>query len=115
MRPLILVAALLAVASPMISGCAHTTASSASVAPAAAAPAPTGKTYSTADTTIGDLLADPAAKAVIDKHIPGFSDNPNIGKASSMTLRQIQPFAHDKITDEVLKAIDADFANLPAK
>jgi hypothetical protein len=117
MRPLIPVAAVLAAVSCVAAGCAQTTASSSPTASSTAAPTavPAGKTYTTAETPIGDLLADPAAKAVLDKDLPGFSSNPNIGKASSMTLRQLQPFAHDKITDQVLSEIDADFAKLPPK
>lgn len=79
------------------------------VAPVAA------KRYTTQETTIGDLLADPAAKAVIDKHIPGLSDNPSISMAAGMTLRAIQPMAADKITVESLDAIDAALAKITAK
>ena len=79
--------------------------------PAMAAAAP----YTTADTTIGTLIEDPAAKAVLDKHMPGMSSNPQIDMAKSMTLKQIQGFAPDMIKDEVLAAIDAELAKLPAK
>ena len=57
---------------------------------------------------------DPATKAVIDKHMPGFSSNPQIDMARSMTLKQIQQFAGDQITDDVLAKIDADLAKIPA-
>ncbi|MFM6832643.1 MAG: hypothetical protein ACKOVA_20245 [Novosphingobium sp.] len=79
--------------------------------PAMAAGAP----YSSAETTIGSLLDDPAAKAVLDKHMPGFAGNPQIEMARSMTLKQIQGFAPDQIKDEVLAKIDVDLAKLPAK
>ncbi len=72
-------------------------------------------TYSTADTDIGTLLDDPGARAIIDKHVPGFSTGPQIDMARSMTLRGIQPFASDTLTDTVLNAIDADLAELSAK
>ena len=86
----------------------------AAPAPAAAA-APTAA-YTTNDTTIGTLLADPAAKAIVDKHIPGLSENPSIAMASGATLRAIQPMAGDKITDQALYAIDAELKALkPAK
>lgn len=80
-------------------------------APAAAAGA---KHYSTADTPIGTLLADPAAKAIVDKRIPGFSANPQISMVSSATLAQIQPMKPDLLTDALLASIDADLAKLPA-
>ena len=80
-----------------------------------AKPAAANVAYSTATTKIGALLAIPAAKAIVDKHVPGFSDNPSIEMAAEMTLRAIQPIAGDKLTDEILAAIDADLKALPAK
>ncbi len=79
--------------------------------PAMAAGAP----YSAADTAIGSLLDDPAAKAILDKHMPGFSGNPQVEMARSMTLKQVQGFAPDQIKDEALAKIDVDLAKLPAK
>src|SRR5579863_8905079 len=64
-----------------------------STATPAAAPAASANHYSTAATPLGQLLADPSAKAVIDAHIPGLSTNPQIGQASNMTLRDIQQMA----------------------
>jgi para-nitrobenzyl esterase len=88
--------------------------------PKAAAPAATAAAahplFTTANTTIGDILDDPAAKAIVEKHLPGFSANDNIDMARPMTMRAIQQFAADKLTDEVLNNIDADLAKLaPAK
>ena len=80
-------------------------------APAAAAKKPI---YSTAETTIGVLLEDPAAKAILDKHIPGMTDNPSISMAAGMTLKALQAMAGDKVTDEMLAAVDADFKALQA-
>lgn len=71
--------------------------------------------YSTSATTIGVLLENPATKAIIDKQIPGLSSNAQIGMASGMTLRAIQPMAGDMITAAMLDAVDADLAKLPAK
>lgn len=77
---------------------------------AAAAPA-----YTVADTDIGTLLDNPAAKAILDKHMPEFSANPQIDMARGMTLKAVQAYAADKITDEALVKIDADLAKLPVK
>jgi para-nitrobenzyl esterase len=79
---------------------------------AADAPAPA---YSSATSSIGDLLDNPEAKAVLDKYMPGFSSNSQLEMARSMTLRQIQGFAPDQIKDEVLVKIDADLTKVPAK
>jgi len=77
--------------------------------------APAKPAYSTAETTIGDLIDNPATKAVLDKHLPGFSDNQQISMARAMTMRQIQSFAADMLPDDKLALIDADLAALPAK
>ena len=71
--------------------------------------------YSTADTKIGSLLADPAAKAVLDKYFPGVSGDKRIGMAKAMTLRAVQKFAPDKFTTEALDAADAELASLPVR
>lgn len=84
-------------------------------APAAPAAAPAAAHYTTADTDIGTLLDDPAAKAVLVKHIPDIANNEQMDMARSFTLRGIQQFAADTLTDEKLAAIDADLAKLPAK
>jgi hypothetical protein len=83
-------------------------AASASAADApAAAPTPA---YSTAATDIGTLLDNPQTRAVLDKHLPSFAGNPQIAMARAMTLRQIQSFASDMLTDEILTKVDADLA-----
>jgi para-nitrobenzyl esterase len=79
------------------------------------APATAAAHYSTASTTIGDILDDPAAKAVVVKILPDVIDNDQIDAARSMTLKDLQQYASDKITDTVLASIDAEFARLPAK
>ncbi|MEW9855196.1 cytochrome P450 [Novosphingobium sp. M1R2S20] len=76
-----------------------------------AAPA-AAKSWSTASSRIGDLLGDNAARAVLEKHFPGMSDNPQIGMAKGMTLRAVQAFAADQFTDAALDAVDADLADL---
>ena len=80
----------------------------------AAAGEPARGKLSTAETDIGTLLDAPATRAILDKHLPGFSANPQVGMARAMTLKGIQPYAPN-ITDEVLAAIDADLAALAAK
>lgn len=87
----------------------------AHAAEAKTAPAPAAAKYSTTDTTIGTLMDDPATKAVLVKHIPAMTDNSQMEMARSMTLRQVQGYASDMLTDDVLAAIDKDLAALPAE
>lgn len=68
--------------------------------------------YSTSDTEFGDILDDPAAKAIVEKHIPGMTTSDQVDMARAMTLKGIQQYAPDEVTDARLAAIDADFAKL---
>lgn len=43
----------------------------------------------TLDTTLGALLDDPQAKAVLDEYLPGVSSNPLVAMAKGMSLRAI--------------------------
>ena len=43
----------------------------------------------TLDTTLGAILDDPQAKAVLDQYLPGVSDNPLAQMAKGMSLRMI--------------------------
>lgn len=81
-------------------------------APAAAA-APV--VFSSASTAIGTLLDDAAARAVLDKNVPGLTANPQIEMARGMTLRDIQSYAAEQLNDAVLKQIDTDLAALVRK
>lgn len=68
--------------------------------------------YSISDTDIGTLLDDPSSRAIIDKHIPGFSARDQIDQARSFTLTFVQGFPQAAITDAMLKDIQADFDKL---
>ena len=76
---------------------------------------PTPAVYSTSETDIGTLLDNPAARAIVDKHIPGFSNGDQIDMARAMTLKSVQQFAPDAISDQALADIDAELAKLPAR
>jgi len=84
----------------------------AASAPAAPASVPAAPAMSTSTTSIGDLLDNPKAKAVLEKHLPEVAKSDQIDMARSMTLKDIQSYAADTITDAKLKAIDADLAAL---
>ena len=95
MRFLILAAAALSLATPALAETA----------------APTK--YSAAETELGVLLDNPATKAIVEKHIPGMTSNDQIDMARGMSLKTMQQYAPDEVTDERLAAIDADLAKLP--
>lgn len=43
----------------------------------------------TLDSTLGSLLDNPKAKAILDKYLPGASTNPMIAMAKGMSLKMI--------------------------
>lgn len=43
----------------------------------------------TLDTTLGELIDNPKAKAVLDRQLPGLSTNPMVAMAKGMTLNMI--------------------------
>lgn len=73
------------------------------------------KHYSSSSTTIGTLLDDPAAKALLDRYIPGISSDYRIRLARGMTLKTVQKYSRDTITDKVLANLDTAFARIPAR
>jgi len=79
----------------------------------AADPAPAAEAapkFSTTTSTIGDLIDNAATKAVLEKHMPALIGNPQMEMARGMTLKQIQGFAGDAMSDELLAKVDADLA-----
>lgn len=88
-------------------------------ASAAATATPAAAAYSSTMTQLGTLLANPATKAVLLKHIPEFVNGlgDNVERASGMTLKEIQDalksYSPDSLSDAKLVAIDADLAMIP--
>lgn len=56
-------------------------------------------TYSE-DTKLGELLADPAAVAILDEVLPGATSNPMLGMAKGFTLKQIAAMPQAGIAPE---------------
>lgn len=79
---------------------------------AQAAPAPAAGAMTTDTTTIGDLLDNAEAKAVLQKHLPTVVNSDQIDMARGMTLKDIQTYAPDDVTDAKLAAINHDLAAL---
>lgn len=74
--------------------------------------APAAAKLSVETTDLGTLLDDAGAKAVLAKHIPDMIANEQISMARGMTLKQLQGFAGDALTDAKLAAIQADLDKL---
>ena len=82
---------------------------------ATASSAVAGDGVRTSTSTVGEILGNPAAKAVVQKHLPGVVGNPQFSMARPLTLKALQRFAKGGISDAALAAIDEDFAGLAAK
>lgn len=80
------------------------------------APAAQAKHYSVAATVVGTLLDDPAANAILKRVIPTVYANDmfqTMGR--SLTLKAIQQYEPDALSDENLAKIQAEFDKLPTK
>ena len=86
----------------------------APAAPAAPAAAPAAAAAPTINSSIKDLLANPATAAVMEKHMAGISQHPALPQFQDMTLAQVAPYSQGAVTPELIAAIDADLKALPA-
>jgi len=82
--------------------------------PMAASPAPAGKP-SVETTTIGDLIANPATKAVLAKDMPQLLAYDGLDQIKGMTLRAVEPYSEGKIDDALLTTVQKDFDAIPGK
>jgi hypothetical protein len=73
----------------------------------APAPAPAAA-LSVESTPIETLVANPAAKAVLDKDLPGLTSHEAYDQFKAMTLTQVAPMSQGAITDAALKTVQGD-------
>ena len=73
----------------------------------AAAPAAAAGPLSVEKTPIGQIIANPAAKAVLEKAIPTIDQY--YDQIKEMTLAQVAPMSQGALDDAKLKAIQAEF------
>jgi len=64
------------------------------------------------DSTMGEILNDEKGKAILEKHMPGVSNDPRTAMGRGMTLKQLAHFIPGQITPAVLQAIDADLKKI---
>ena len=61
---------------------------------------------------IGTLLDHPAARAVLQKHIPEMLAAPELSLAKAMSLEQVAPFTQGLLSEEMLARINEDLAKV---
>ena len=64
------------------------------------------------DSKVGDLLANEAARAVLDKNLPDFTSNPQLAMAQGFSLKMLAGLAGGRITPEMLAAVEAELIAL---
>jgi dihydrodiol dehydrogenase / D-xylose 1-dehydrogenase (NADP) len=64
------------------------------------------------NTRLGELLKNEGAKAVLEKHFPGFTTAPRLALAEGFSLKAMSGFPKSQITPEQLKACVEDLAKL---
>lgn len=95
------------------SACALLAQVPASAQTASAAPA---AHYSVETTLVGKLLDDPAAAAVLKRLIPStFANEMFQSMGREATLKAIQQYEPEELSDANLQKIQAEFDKLPAK
>lgn len=83
-------------------------AASAQTAPA---PAPAAVKL-TIDSSIETIAADPKGKVILDATFPGMLAHDSYPMFKSMSLKQVQPYAQGRITDEQVAKVAAELAKL---
>ncbi|MCW7540834.1 hypothetical protein OOT46_23725 [Aquabacterium sp. A7-Y] len=63
-------------------------------------------------TQLGELLDNETTRAVLEKHLPGLSDHPQISMARGFPLATVAQFSGGLITQDVLKAVDEELVRL---
>jgi hypothetical protein len=65
----------------------------------------------TMETTVGEILEDTNAVEILEKYVPGISENPMLGMAKGMTLKVLvdNPLAKQAgLTEEMVKNVLAE-------
>jgi hypothetical protein len=67
---------------------------------------------SAADTPIETIAATAEGKAALDKNLPGLTTHEAYEQFKGMSLKQVQPMSGGAISDDALKALQADLDKL---
>jgi hypothetical protein len=62
--------------------------------------------------TIGKLMSNEQAKAIVEKHLPGASTHPMLSEAWGMTLGEVASYPESGLTSAKLQALVAELATV---
>lgn len=88
------------------------TAAYAETSPPQAAPTLAHAADFTVDMSVRRLLANPQAKAVLDRYLPGLATNPHYFVIQFWSLRQVAASSNGRLTDAHLVQIGAALARI---
>ena len=83
------------------------------LAQAPAAPAAAAPKFSVQTSTLGQLLADPATKAILTKDFPEIVNHPQLDQGLDLTLPEVVQYLPDVVTPEKMAAMDVELKALP--
>lgn len=63
---------------------------------------------------VKDILANPEARAVVERHLPGATSHPQIYEAMYMTLGEVATYPESGLTPQKLQSLLADLAKIDA-
>lgn len=66
----------------------------------------------TIHSSIGKIMSNAQAKAIVEKHVPGASTHPQLADAWSMSLGEVATFPESGLTNAKLQALLADLATI---
>jgi len=66
----------------------------------------------TIDSKLKELLNDPGAKAILDKHVPQLAQSNKIKLISGFSFRKLTTFPQANMTPEKLRLIEEDLKSL---
>jgi hypothetical protein len=64
------------------------------------------------NSSVEELLANPATLAFIEKNMPELPRHPMLAMIKRMPLKALAPFSEGRLTDEVLAQLDTELAKL---
>ncbi|MBX3011910.1 MAG: hypothetical protein KF832_10415 [Caldilineaceae bacterium] len=62
--------------------------------------------------TVGKVMSNAQAKAIVEKHLPGATTHPMLGEAWGMTLGEVATYPEAGISNAKLQALLADLATI---
>jgi hypothetical protein len=69
--------------------------------------------YSIQTSTLGQLLDNPATKAIFEKDFPEVAHHPQISEGLGLTLPEVVQYLPDIVTPEKLAAMDVELKTIP--